>query len=58
MRVYAKHYVRQRQNNLTTFFNFNEREIMLPNVFNRQISKITLKTFPIEMLSLKLLICV
>jgi hypothetical protein len=31
VRVYAKHYVRQRQNNLTTFFNFNEREIIRPN---------------------------
>jgi hypothetical protein len=34
VRVYAKHYVRQRQNNLTTFFNFNEREIIRPSLFN------------------------
>jgi hypothetical protein len=33
MRVYAKHYVRQRQNNLTTFFNFNEMEIIRPSIF-------------------------
>jgi hypothetical protein len=32
VRVYAKHYVRQRQNNLTTFFKFNEREIIRPIV--------------------------
>jgi hypothetical protein len=34
VRVYAKHYVRQRQNNLTTFFNFNEREIIRPIIVN------------------------
>jgi hypothetical protein len=33
VRVYGKHYVRQRQNNLTTFFNFNEREVIRPIVF-------------------------
>jgi hypothetical protein len=32
MRVYAKYYVRQKQNNLTTFFNFNEWEIIRPIV--------------------------
>jgi hypothetical protein len=35
VRVYAKHYVRQRQNNLTTIFNFNEREIIRPFVSKR-----------------------
>jgi hypothetical protein len=30
VRVYAKLYVRQRQKNLTTFFNVNEREIIWP----------------------------
>jgi hypothetical protein len=34
VRVFAKHYVRQRQSNLTTFFNFNEREIIRPTLSN------------------------
>jgi hypothetical protein len=34
VRVCAKHYVRQRQNNLTTLFNFNEREIIRPTNFH------------------------
>jgi hypothetical protein len=42
MRVYAKHCVRQRQNNLTTFFNFNERKIIRPNIHrNKPISNLS-----------------
>jgi hypothetical protein len=36
--VYAKHYVRQRQNNLSTFYNLNEREIIRPIVIKAFIT--------------------
>jgi hypothetical protein len=47
VRVYAKHYVRQRQNNLTTFFNFNEREIIRLIVY-RKDEKIGVKPKGLE----------
>jgi hypothetical protein len=41
VRVYAKHNVRQRQNNLTTLFNFNEREIIRTIVYRKDRSETT-----------------
>jgi hypothetical protein len=49
VRVYAKHYVRQSPNNLTTQFNFNEREIIRPNV----ISSLIIHTFVVLIISKK-----